>query len=712
MTITKHRTLYHGRALFLVLAAAAIVWLGNSPALRAQSDTTRMRNLQLAAHGSPDSITLRWGAIDYVTWKAASAAGYIVERAPFAQRNAGNLDPQWTRLTPQPLRPLSIEQWRQRFAPEDSLAGAAVQSYFGESIGTSTDPFGSLYEMYLQQQNLHGFGMFLADIRPDIADGYGLRFVDRGVSRGQSYLYRVFPATQREDLPMDTAYAVVGAVAGPGLTPITTLKATEDEKLVVLQWEREESAEYGSFVIERSTDGGRSYTRLMDIPYVPLVNPEVDDASTVHQYRVKLERNYEPVRYRVRGGNAFGMLSPPGNEVLAMGRDKTAPAQPAILPHRIVNEHSVEISWDVRDGKEDADLAGFLVAKSEAPDGPYDVISDVLPRSARSYVDARVKDIPPHYYVVSAIDTAGNSRMSAPVFALFPDSIAPMTPTGLVADIDSSGIVTLRWKANTEDDLQGYRVFFANDPTHEFQQLTTVITRDTMYTDTLTLKTLTERIWYRVTALDLNYNHSPFTPALEVEKPDIVPPTAPSIHAVESGTEAVDIAWYRSPTSDATEHVLYRRRAGEQRWTELYRGDDPTRKNHRDATAESGVLYEYAVQARDDDGLLSPLSNVVTARRVPVSQREGVQALSARYDAVKRAVLLQWSFTGPRPSEMYIYKGTGTTPVRLYVTLPDGSMSHEDKDVRAGDTYTYAVRVVYPDGAESVLERSAAVEVR
>ena len=49
MTITKHRTLCGGRALLLVLAAAAIVWLGNSPALRAQSDTTRMRNLQLAA---------------------------------------------------------------------------------------------------------------------------------------------------------------------------------------------------------------------------------------------------------------------------------------------------------------------------------------------------------------------------------------------------------------------------------------------------------------------------------------------------------------------------------------------------------------------------------------------------------------------------------------------------------------------------------------
>jgi uncharacterized protein len=668
------------------------------------------RNLRMVVRTAADSVVLRWGATDYVTWKTAASAGYVIERAEIAQRGSASLEPQWRRLSETPLKPLSIEDWKLRFAPEDSLAGAAVQSFYGESISTTNDPFGSLYEMYLQQQNLHGFGMFLADIRPDLADGLGLRFADRSVEKGKAYVYRLYPATQNPEHPVDTAFVVATAKDDSPLTTIAKLSATEDEKLVVLRWDREESAEYGGFVIEHSKDGGRSFERVTPLPYLPLVNPEVDDVSTYHEYRVKLERNYEAVQYRVSGVNAFGMLSPPGTVVTAMGRDKTAPRQPAILPHEIVNEVSVKISWEVRDTP-DADLDGFIIAKSVSPDGPYDIISDLLPVSARTYTDSNVRDMPPHYYVVSAVDTAGNSRMSAPMFAIFPDSIPPATPGGLVGSVDSSGIVQLRWTSNSEQDLQGYRVFYANDPSHEFQQLTTVITTDTSYTDTLTLKTLSKHIYYKVTALDWNFNHSPFTSALEVKKPDIVPPSAPVIRDVQSAVDAITISWYRSPTSDATEHMLLRRRAGETQWSEVLRTADATVTTYRDEKGDVGEVYEYCVQARDEDGLLSPLSNIVNARKVAAGTRPAAEQLVASYDAQANAVQLQWRYSGDRPCEFYLYRGDAASPQVLIRTEGDGASSYADRDVRSGATYVYAVKVVFPDGGESRLLSAEAISV-
>lgn len=668
------------------------------------------RNLHLVVRTAPDSIVLRWGTTDYVTWKTAGAAGYVIERAELAKRGAASLEPQWKRLTEAPLKPLRIEEWKLRFAPEDSLAGAAVQSFYGESISTTADAFGSLYEMYLQQQNLHGFGLFLADIRPDLADGLGLRFADRSVERGKAYVYRLYTATQNPDNPVDTAFAVATAKDDNPLTPVTKLTVVEDEKLVVLRWDREESAEYGGFVIERSTDGGGSFTRVTPLPYLPLVNPSVEDVGAYHEYRVKQQRNYEPAQYRVSGVNAFGMLSPAGTVVTAMGRDKTAPRQPAILPHEIVDEVSVKISWEVRDTP-DKDLDGFIIAKSESPDGPYDIISDMLPVGERSFTDKNVRDLPPHYYVVSAVDTAGNSRMSAPMFALFPDSIPPATPAGLIGTVDSSGIVLLRWKANTEQDLQGYRVFYANDPSHEFQQLTTVITTDTSYTDTLTLKTLSKHIYYKVTSLDWNFNHSPFTSALEVKKPDIVPPSAPVIRDVQSAVDAVTISWYRSPTSDAREHLLLRRRVGEAQWSEMLRTADAARTTYRDEKADAGEVYEYAVQARDEDGLLSPLSNIVNARKVAVGTRPGVEQFVASYDAQSNAVQLRWRYTGNRPCAFYLYRGASTSPQVLIRTEGDAASDYTDRDVRSGATYVYSVRVVYPDGGESPLLPAEAVSI-
>ncbi|MCZ7556845.1 MAG: hypothetical protein M5R41_10640 [Bacteroidia bacterium] len=692
------------------LLGAAFSVAGAQTGTASEEKAPPPRNLHLVVRTAPDSIVLRWGTTDYVTWKTAAAAGYVIERAELAKRGGASLEPQWKRLTEAPLKPLRIEDWKLRFAPEDSLAGAAVQSFYGESISTTNDPFGSLYEMYLQQQNLHGFGLFLADIRPDLADGLGLRFADRSVERGKPYVYRLYAATQNPDNPVDTAFAVATAKDDNPLTPVTKLTAVEDEKLVVLRWDREESAAYGGFVIERSKDGGGSFTRVTPLPYLPLVNPSVEDVGSYHEYRVKQQRNYEAAQYRVSGVNAFGMLSPAGTVVTAMGRDKTAPRQPAILPHEIVDEVSVKISWEVRDTP-DKDLDGFIIAKSESPDGPYDIISDLLPVGARTYTDSNVRDLPPHYYVVSAVDTAGNSRMSAPMFAVFPDSIPPATPSGLVGSVDSSGVVLLRWTSNTEQDLQGYRVFYANDPSHEFQQLTTTIGTDTIYTDTLTLKTLSKHIYYKVTALDWNFNHSPFTPALEVKKPDIVPPSAPVIRDVQSAVDAVTISWYRSPTSDAREHVLLRRRVGETQWRELLRTDEASRTTHRDEGADAGEVYEYAVQARDEDGLLSPLSNIVNARKVAAGTRPGAEQLVARYDAQSNAVQLQWRFTGNRPCEFYLYRGASASPQVLIRTEGDAASGYADRDVRSGATYVYAVKVVYPDGGESPLVRAEAVSI-
>jgi uncharacterized protein len=715
MNIMYHR--FHVKSLVVsacltlaLFALTSLPALSQTAAPGPDQETLRQYNLQLLARSAADSIVLRWGATDYVTWQTASRAGYVIERAVLPPRGSVSLDPVWMPLTPVAVKPLSIDEWKQRFAPEDSLAGAAVQSLYGESMVTTDDPFGALYEMYLQQQNLHGFAMFLADIRPDLAEGMGLRYVDRTVEPGKAYLYRIFTESQHPDHSIDTAWVATAAVEDEALRAINSLTALEDEKLVILRWDKEESSTYGGFVIERSYDNGRSFEPVTPLPFLPLVNPDAEDANPVHEYRVKLERNYEPALYRVSGIDAFGIRTPPGVTVAAMGRDRTAPRQPGILPHEIVDENSVRISWEVRDTP-DADLDGFLIAKSEIPDGPYDIISEMLPVTARSFIDRNVREMPPHYYVVTAVDTAGNSRMSAPVFALFPDSIPPMTPTGLVGEVDSAGIVVLRWAANQEDDLQGYRVFYANDPSHEFQQLTTVITADTVYSDTLTLKTLSKHIFYKVTALDWNFNHSPFTPALQVKKPDIVPPSAPIIRDVESSHDAVYVAWYRSPTSDAADHMLYRRRAGEETWTELLRAVDPDVVRYRDESAEADVTYEYAVQALDDEGLSSPLSNIVVARLLPSSQRDGIDDMNADYDATRSAVVLKWSFSGPQSSEFHVYRSSDTRPFSLYRTFVDGSAHYEDKDIRSGSTYRYSVKVVYPDGAESPLREAAPVVI-
>lgn len=664
--------------------------------------------LRLVARATTDSVVLRWGLSSYPAWKAATRAGVIIERAEVRGDRRIPQPLTWTRLTTTPLRPYTMDEWKARFAPEDSLAGAAVQTLYGQSVATSSDPFGSIVEMHMQQQNLAGFALLLADMRPDLASGLGLRFVDRDVSPGKGYMYRISTQAMVDDLPIDTVN-VLAITRTPEPHPaVTTLRAEEGEKTVVLRWDRFEHGDraWSGYYIEQSTDGGRAFARRSELPYTA-VTKDAEEERPVLEYKINVPENYRPVLYRIRAFDAFGELSAPGVAVTAMGRDKTAPKQPAILPYEIVNETSVRLAWEVRDG-DDTDLDGFMIAKSMAPEGPFDLISDLLPKSARSWTDADVNTLPAHYYVVAAVDTAGNSRMSAPVLALFPDSIPPATPTGLLATVDSSGVLHLSWTANTEPDLQGYRVFYANDPSHEFQQLTTVITLDTTFTDTLTLKTLSEEAYFKVAALDHNFNHSPFSEMLTVEKPDIVPPSAPLIRSVEIKDDAVEITWHPSPTSDATAHVLVRRPGEGGAWVRVDSSADKTLRNYRDISAEAGVSYEYAVYAYDDDGLRSPLSNVVTARRGGRLRYDGVESIIGSYDAQRSAVRIEWNWTGG-DVRFQLYRSSGTQAAKMYRSVEAAERSFEEAP--GSGTWKYAVKVLYPDGGESPLQYTGAIVV-
>ena len=84
----------------------------------------------------------------------------------------------------------------------------------------------------------------------------------------------------------------------------------------------------------------------------------------------------------------------------------------------------------------------------------------------------------------------------------------PAAPVGLKGRIEKTGLVYLSWDANKEDDVKGYKVYFANAADHVFTQITTEPDSLNNFVDSITLKTLTKDIWYKIAAVDYNNNHS------------------------------------------------------------------------------------------------------------------------------------------------------------------------------------------------------------
>ena len=149
--------------------------------------------IQLITRTYGDSIVLRWAVDDYATWRYLCRVGVDVLR--YSSADQLDADTIATRL-----RPLTLEQFRQRYPQTDSLAWLAAGMLYdknGLKPTATKNPagtLGSLYEIYQEQQMRLGFAILASEWRRDLADALAMRAVDRTAKTGQTYEYMVRPS--------------------------------------------------------------------------------------------------------------------------------------------------------------------------------------------------------------------------------------------------------------------------------------------------------------------------------------------------------------------------------------------------------------------------------------------------------------------------------------------------------------------------------------
>jgi len=677
----------------------------------AQEDDGRNVVLGLLARPSADSIVLRWGVSTPRGWSAANTQGYILERVRMTAD--GTFDQEgFVLLTSEPIRPWTLQMFRDRVTEEHPFAAVAAQMLYGKGVASNdpSDEIGAMQDGANIFENRFGIALFAADNDAIAAEGLGLRFVDRTVRTGERYVYRlrVAPApAESEQLRFDTAGVVVQAVATDPPLPPFDVRAEGKDRHIEVSWGREVGRSYSGYYIERSDDNGITWHRLNRTPFVVMrsansstMRPAYTDTSIVN------DRNY---RYRVLGVTPFGDLSSAA-EVEAHGRDLTPPSSPMQSNPRQIGPRSVKVTWRMENGPDD--LVGFVVARTDSSTAfPHPLHQRTLPPSTREFIDTAATEDEP-WYIVLAVDTAGNVSKSFAGYAALVDTTPPARPTGLVGTIDTSGIVHLRWNMGSERSLMGYRILWANDPSHEFSLLTPNPVFDTLYVDTITVRTLSRKIYYRVVAESDRYIRSAPSENLELTRPDVVAPVAAIITSVSAGESGVTIRFVPSSSEDLAAQIVERRRNGEREWTLIARipaGVD----RYEDTTAGSRATCEYRVVAIDSAGHRSEPSNSVQGRRYDNGRRAPVTSLRASYDAGRKSVVLHWNHDGA-PTETFqyvLYRARDNGPMTRYEGVAGEARDFEDRLLVGEGRYTYAIRVLTDSGAESPLSDRAQVDV-
>jgi fibronectin type 3 domain-containing protein len=576
---------------------------------------------------------------------------------------------------------------------------AAAQSLYGETfeINIAHGDIMQIVNKARETDQRFSIAVFCADMSPVVARASGLYLGDKKIEKNVKYLYRVSVLT-----PTDTLRGSIFIDTNEKyqLPKVVEASAESAGNIVTLKWNQETGANfYTSYSVERS-ENGIDFTPISDVTDVSVTNNGQQDPR--YQYAgdtlALLDKEYS---YRIRGISPFGEFGPP-SEILHVTGSRLVTADVFITTALSADNKSIDVQWDFPTSQNEG-LKGFEVTRSAKSSGPYKaVLKDILPPTSRSYRDITPEQT--NYYQIKAKTVDGRDIISMPYLALLVDSVPPVIPSGLHGQVSDEGKVRLAWKPNPDADIYGYRIYRAYYKSEEFAQLTSEPIQDTVFADAVELKSLNEKVHYKIMAIDKNQNHSVLSTILSLSLPDKVPPMAPVWLPVKSEADGVHLTWLPGGSDDVVSYALYRET--KKGWLKINtqpEGADTLR--FADVDLKTSDVQRYTVLSIDDAGLESPPAPVVTGFKLP-GNNPAVELKLQSVDRSNKRIILSWS-PAANISVYRVYKKINDGPLQLYKTTSENKLT--DIAVAPGQSYSYQVVVVFKNGALSSMSKKVAI---
>lgn len=677
--------------------------------LRSNQDSILNREIGIHAKKSGDTITLKWFPYSPALWKLSLKKGYRITRITYDSKN--NIIDTDTLNQGKPIMPWTKQQLDSYFEKtKDTLAYASTGvlfpasdiPYIKKAKNNDELNFGDLIQQRDNLNVLHLFASILS-IRSQVAStALGLRYTDMVSSKTEKYLYIIETLVPQESYLSNKAIIKVGFGFWEDRKPVMPNVTTKSmDKNVILSWNRMASSlDFNMFHLEKSVDEGRSWSRINKFPYLPSDDDNKDGYNPNFNYKDSIVENYVKYLYRVGGIDPFGEIvwSEP---VVGFGTDKTPPLPPMNAKGENVNENEVHLSW-VNPTDNTADLVGILIGRGQNIAGPFVPLTETpLAPTQTSFIDKTADPFGTNYYVIATIDTASNAAIHAPVYVLMKDSIPPTKPLNLNGKIDTLGNVVLSWEGYNQADLLGHQVLFANQKDHVFTVVTPGHLVLPIFYDSISIRTLTKKIYYKVVTFDKNFNRSPDSEILEITRPDIIAPVTPVIYDYFVSGTKVDLKWNVSTSPDVKQQNIYRREVADGNEFMFLVSLDPKISSFIDVGLQPNRPYEYVIQAVDSSGLKSDLSYPLNIRTYQQSNLTKVKNLKAIKSKDTGFVHLDWEFEKlDIPSKYIIYKGQDDKIVQYkYVD----TNKYIDKNPSVSNLTYYAISIITEDGTTTDL---------
>lgn len=651
--------------------------------------------IQVLVRVQKNKILLRWAPSDALSWKKGNIYGYQLERYTVTRNNSTLAKPEKVILG-KVLKPEPLENWEKLIEDNDNAAIVA-QAIYGEDFGvTGSDKLQNIINLSEESEQRFTFALFAADKDFEIAKKAGLGFEDKTVLKNEKYAYRVVSNVPEKELAIKYGGAFTGLTEYEELPKPMDFTAHFTDNSAMLSWNFKILAHaYGSYYVERSLDK-KNFERITKKPYTSM-NQENENNNRI--FYVDSIGNNQSYSYRIQGISTFGELGPYSEVVSGKGKS-TLKYVPHLTLKDFKDDKTVTLTWEFdEDGNNE--ISEFELNRSDADDDKYiPVVKNISPKSRTVTYN---KLTPTNYFTITAIGKQGSNKTSFPMLVQPVDSIPPVKPMNLKGIIDSLGIVRISWDPNKEKDLMGYRIYKASNPDEEFSQLTVSPNEFNKYQDTVVVKSLNSKVYYKIIAVDTHYNMSPFSEVLIVKKPDIIPPTSPVFTHYEIKDGTVSLEWVNSQSEDVATHYLYRKENNDNHLIATFEKKDAT-ETYLDQNAVEGATYHYSIFAKDDSGLTSNPSPEVAVLIPKSSLMPAVKGFYAQVNPTAKSIDLSWEYNVKDMDGFEIYKASETEPLQLMQVVSGATKRFSDSTITVNTSYKYGVRALSKDGRMSKME--------
>ena len=627
--------------------------------------------------------------------------GYKIERR-IIDANGNGLSEK-SLLTPVPLKAPSFDDILVEAQTDDDFEEIAYGFYFDQlseaekqEVYSQEDDENNLTEQQLQIYGLN-FAFFMIGYDFDKALYTGTGFEDISVSEGVEYEYTIHALDKSgrnaESITISTLEAFPS-----GLTP-STVEGYFKSGYADIAWSTHATIpHFHSYYVERSDDEGKNFIRK---PEYPMINVEDDKPQENLHYIFhadSLYKNYKMYVYRVKGVDYFGEISPKSNEVKGYSYAK-CPA-PVAIGGKPVEDNKAYVEWYFEEGYDDL-ITGFNIYNAPIDTGKMELVMSDIPVDQRNATP--LTKWTANFYRVEANTKDGPKLMTSTMLVMRIDSIPPDPPTGLIGEVDEKGNVKINWDTNDENDFLGYRVYRGNTAEEEFAQLTVDPIPIPTFEDKIWINTLTEEIFYKVTAIDTRYNISKFSTTLELKRPDVVPPAPPNFSDYQKERGRNILYWNHSPNDDVVAVKLFRKQVNVDNEWVLEKEFDMTDsiQIYVDSLVEKNEYYAYTLIAMDDAGLESEPSTPIVLEVFDDGFRPPIESFNADYNEDTKKIMLNWDYEGKDLYEFWIYRAEAEDPMTLFRTTDENARTIEDDLVRKDLNYRYTIKAKFKNGAET-----------